>query len=165
MLSLTLVAVLAGIGAPQGVHLVDAPVLMTEAPVSVAQLQVDLDALKRLRPSLGGGVALVIVGGSGALLGGLFVALALSFGSVASSVLPILVLGVVGLAIGLPLAVIGTWLLINRVEERGRIDALSATLRVQLLEQRAREQRQPFSLPALPPQVLGPLPDLVLARF
>ncbi len=184
-----LVLTLSGqIGMPQGVHLLDAPVLVaqagpsllpqapvpSEADVSAAQLQIDLDGLKRLRPGLGAPITLIIIGGAVSLVSLLYLALSTTLGGFAGGLNPILIIGVVGLAIGLPLAVIGTWLLINRLEDRGRIDTEMARLKRQLQERRLRERApQQFMPPQTPgaplmplPQVrLGPEPSMLVAEF
>lgn len=182
MLSFALV-LLSQIGAPQGVHLLDdtpllaqvgpplTPAPASEAQVSAQQLQVDLDALKKQRPGLGAGIALVSSGGTTALLGGLYLGLSSALGSFAGAVNPLMVIGAIGLAIGLPLVIIGVWILYNRLEERQLIDAETKKLREELKRVQPRPpppQRQyapppPSNLP--PPQVLGPDARIELAQF
>ncbi len=168
------------IGTPRGVRLLaDAPLLAqapplvpsetvpSDAQVSAQQLEVDLAALKKARPSIGGGVALVASGGGVAALGGLYLALSATLGAPAV----IIYLGAGLLGVGLPLAVIGIWLLYNRIEERARIDAETKVLKEQLQQRRRIEQlqpRQPEVLPppdAPPPQVRGPDASMLIARF
>lgn len=185
MLALTFV-VLSQIGAPHGVRLLDdAPLFAqadappplvpstapaSEAQVSAQQLQVDLDALKKQRPGLGGGIALVSAGGTVALLGVLYLAVSgTAFFGVGLN--PFLIVGVVCLGVGLPLVAIGVWLLYNRVEERKRIDEETRSLKQQLQRLRPPPQQQwqprqyapPSDLP--PPQVRGPDSTLLMARF
>jgi hypothetical protein len=181
MVALTLL-VLCQIGSPQGVRLLDdAPVLLAQAPliplpptearVSSAQLQVDIEALRKMRPSVGGGIALVASGGTAALLGGLYLGIGSGLGSLGTAVSPFFVLGAIGLAVGAPLIMIGVWLLWNRIEERNRIDEEMKSLRLQL--QQARPPPRPSTphyppppseiLP--PPQVLGPENSIQLASF
>lgn len=179
--------VLCQIGAPQRVRLLeDAPVLLaqspslvmpvpaTEARVSAAQLQVDLEALRKMRPSVGGGIALVASGGTAALLGALYLGIGAGLGSLGSAVSPFFVLGAIGLSVGGPLIMIGVWLLYNRIEERNRIDAEMKSLRLQL--QQARPAARPSApyVPASPPpptelvpppQVRGPDSSMVIASF
>ncbi|MFT3709645.1 MAG: hypothetical protein QM817_18605 [Archangium sp.] len=88
-----------------------------EAPASAQQLQVDIAALKRMRPGIGGGIALVASGGGLAIAGGFYTAL-----GVAANTVPIWVMGIVALSIGAPLAVVGIWLLVNAVGDRERIN-------------------------------------------
>lgn len=175
--------VLCQIGAPQGVRLLDdtpllaqgssavLPVPATEARVSAAQLQVDLEALRKMRPSVGGGVALVASGGTAALLGGLYLGIGAGISSFAGMMNPFFVLGAIGLGLGAPLVLIGVWLLYNRIEERNRIDVEMKSLRLQL--QQARPPPRP-SAPASPPppseilpppQVRGPDSSMLLAAF
>src|SRR5262245_34148739 len=118
MLVFTLV-VLSQIGAPQGVRLLDdAPLLAqadativprpaTEAQVSSAQLQVDIEGLRKMRPSVGGGIALVASGGTAAVLGGLYMGIGAGLGFGFAGVLnPFFVLGAIGLGLGAPLILI-----------------------------------------------------------
>lgn len=185
-LSLVILSLTGQIGEPRGVRLLeDTPYLAqaplpplpplppstgpgTDAEVSAQQLQIDIDALRRQRPSLGGGIALLASGGGVALLGGFYLLLgatSFGFGGVSS----LLIIGVAGLVIGLPLAVIGVWLLVNRLEERKRIDDETARLRQEL--QRRGPQPRPHQyqpqpqLEIPPPQVRGPDSSLLLARF
>lgn len=182
-LTLLLLSVPAQIGAPRGVHLLDDAPLLAQAPplvpvepqasdaqVSARQLEVDLEALRKARPSIGGGIALVTTGGGLAALGGLYLALSAALGA------PMAIIYVGGglLAVGLPLAIIGVWLLYNRLEERGRIDAESKVLKEQLQQRRRLEQpqlqqpRQPYAPPppdAPAPQVRGPEASMLIARF
>jgi hypothetical protein len=177
MVAFTLV-LLCQIGAPQGVRLLEdapllaqAPSLVPEARVSAAQLQVDLEALRKMRPSVGGGIALVASGATSALLGGLYLGIGASVGTFAGALNPFIVLGAIGLGLGGPLVMIGVWLLYNRIEERNRIDAEMKSLRLQL--QQARPPPRPFAPPSRPPpseilpppQVLGPESSVQLAVF
>lgn len=172
MLALTLVMLsLPGqIGSPRGVHLLDDAPLLAQAPplvplepgasdaqVSVQQLQVDLDALKKARPSIGGGIALVTTGGGVAALGALYLALSASLGA------PIVIIyvGAALLAVGLPLAVIGIWLLYNRLEDRTRIDAETRVLKEQLRQRQRLEQPVPQLRPIFPPAEGGPPPQVL----
>lgn len=178
MLSFTLM-VLTQIGSPAGVHLLDdapllaqagPPMVPSDAQVSAQQLRVDIDALKKLRPGIGGGIALVSTGGGLALLGGLYAALsaAVPFGGAFG---PLLIIGIVGLAIGLPLAGIGVWLLFTRIADRQRIDEELTSLRqqLQLIEPRTPYQQprqyQPPSQDIPPPQVSTPDASILIARF
>lgn len=184
MLALTLVMLsLPGqIGAPRGVHLLDDAPLLAQAPpllpadpvasdaqVSAQQLQVDLDALKKARPGLGGGIALVSTGGGLAALGGLYLGLSAALGAP----LFIIYVGVGLLCVGLPLAVIGLWLLYNRIEDRTRIDAETKVLKEQLRAKQRLDQAVPQQRPVTPtfqttppPQVQrGPDASMLLLRF
>lgn len=182
MLAFTLV-VLCQIGAPQGVRLIeDAPLLAqapslvppmvpaTEAQVSAAQLQVDIEALRKMRPGVGGGIALIASGGTAALLGGLYLGIGAGLGGFAGAVNPFFVLGAIGLGLGAPLVLIGVWLLYNRIEERNRIDEEMKNLRLQL--QQARPPSRPSapaspppSMNVPPPQVMGPDNSMLIASF
>jgi hypothetical protein len=182
MLAFTLV-VLCQIGSPQGVRLLDdAPLLAqapsmvpmvpaTEAQVSSAQLQVDIEALRKMRPSVGGGIALVASGGTAALLGGLYLGIGAGLGGFAGAVNPFFVLGAIGLGLGAPLVLIGVWLLWNRIEERGRIDEEMKNLRLQLQQSRPPPRlNAPVSPPPPseilpPPQVLERGNSIQLASF
>ena len=190
MLALTLVLLSGQIGSPHGVRLLDdtpllyaqvAPPLIpvegspsTEAPISDAQvsaqqLQVDIDALKKTRPGLGGGIALISTGGTIAILGVLYLAISgLAF--FGAGVNPFLIVGAVGLGIGLPLVAIGVWLLYNRMEERKRTDEELGKLKKQLqLKQRERAPSNPSMPPPPsdfpPPQVSAPDASMLIARF
>lgn len=183
MLAFTLV-VLSQIGAPHGVRLLDdAPRLAqldappplvpsaapaSEAQVSAQQLQVDLDALKKQRPGLGGGIALVSAGGTVALLGVLYLAVS-SAAFFGGGLNPFVIVGAVCLGVGLPLVAIGVWLLYNRLEERKRIDDETKSLKNQLQRMRPTpyQPRQYAPPPAdvPPPQVRGPDSTLLMARF
>lgn len=180
MLTLTLLVVTMSGGMPSA-RLLDAPLVAEVAPplvpstvapsdaqVSAAQLQVDLEALKRERPSLGAPITLLAVGGSFGLLGAVYLITSAGFGPVLGAVSPLLVLGIIGVGAGVPMLVIGTWLLINRVGERSRIDAEMTRLKGQLQQRRQEErlappQQQQMDEP--PPQVQGPSPTLRLAQF
>ena len=183
-LALTLLTVTGGIGMPAGVHLVDAPVLIAQAPpplvplepelsdaqVSAAQLQVDIEAIRKQRPSLAAPIVLISVGGSLGILGGIYAGLSAAVGTFGGALNPLLIIGIVGLAIGLPMAVIGVWMIINRLETRNRIDAEVVKLRT-LLDQRRLQERQnqptppPGPMQLTPPQVQAPTPTMVLAEF
>lgn len=130
--------------------LAQAPIPDPDANVSWQQLQVDIDALRRTRPSIGGGIALTISGGSVALLGGyLMLTSALSFSTTAVPVLanPLFILGLVPLIAAAPLIVIGVWMLYNALEQRGRIDAEVKRLRELQQQRRARDLVAPRVAP------------------
>lgn len=144
MLALTLM-VLSQIGSPQGVHLLDdSPLLAQVAPplvpspvqsdaeVSVQQLQADIDGLKKLRVGLGAGVTLLAVGASGAAVGALYLGLNTVLSTAAGGLSAIVILGIIGICVGLPLLTIGVWILYNRLEERKRIDDETASLKKEL---------------------------------
>lgn len=178
-LTIALVSVTGSIGQPQGVRLLDdAPLLAQVAPplvpadqppsdatVSAQQLEVDLVALKKARPGLGGAITLLAVGGGVAIVGGIYAGLSAAIGSFTGGLNIILIVGVVGLAIGLPLAAIGAWMLYNRLEDRKRIDDQSKQLKLQLQQlQRPANPAWPQPPPS-PAQVQGPRPTLLLAAF
>lgn len=151
---------------PRGVHLLeptllaqaDAPLLAPEAPsapLTVAQLQADINALKRLRPGLGGAVSLVSVGLSSSLLGALYLGLGAALGTVTQTTV-FLVLGLAFLGVGAPLAILGGWMLYHRLADRTRIDAELRTLNSQL-----RQALQ--APPALGPPPAGPVPVVEVA--
>jgi len=187
MLALTLVllSVSGEIGSPRGVRLLDdAPVLLAEvapplvpsaapdsdAQVSAQQLQVDIEGLRKQRPGIGGGIALVTAGGSVALLGGLYLALSGVIGVTSGGVNIFVIIGAVGLSIGLPLVAIGVWLLYNRLEERKHIDEETAKLKEQLRSRQLAPQAPQIAPPPSnipPPQVLSPGPEatMLMARF
>lgn len=159
LLTVVLVSACAEIGSPHGARLLDEPSLFVQGPsspplipaepsdaqVSAQQLRVDIEALRKQRPGLGLGITLIATGGGVTLLGGLYLAAsAAAFGAVVDA---FLVLGVVGLGLGLPLMVIGVWLLHNRIEARQRIDR-----EMRLLKQQLR-------------QASGPESSLMLANF
>ena len=186
MLTVTLL-ILSQIGAPQGVRLLDdapwvaqaAPPLVpsaapaSDAQVSVAQLKADIETLKKARPGLGAGIALVSTGGTASLIGALYLVLS-TVGSFGGMLNPFVVLGALGLGVGLPLVVIGVWLLYNRIEERNRIDPELKVLKEQLRNAPSVPSNQPRSPkyspdPSMsdppPPQVRGPDSTLLLAAF
>ena len=136
------------------------PLEQSEAQVSAAQLQVDLDALKKQRPGLGGPITLVALGGGLALTGGLYVLLGATSGGAVSAFSSLMFVGIGALAVGVPMAVIGVWMLVNRLQDRAAIDAESARLRKQLEQQRTRERYAP-PLPSAAAVADG----LLLARF
>lgn len=130
----------------------DAPVAMPIEPeVSVAQLQVDLQALKRMRPSIGAGIGLLIGGTVAAAAGGLYLGLGVSLGAT-SGVVVLAYLGGGIMGIGIPLAVVGLWLLIVRGAEREPIDKEIIRLNIELQRQMRREQqrRREYAAPPMP---------------
>lgn len=135
----------------------DAPTLEAPPP-SVAQLQADLAALRRLRPSLVAPVTFLTVGISSAALGGLYLGLSALIGATGGGSLPLLVMGIGALGLGLPLTVLGAWMLHHRLGDRARIDAELRALQQQL--------QQPHPAPAWPPvSDGGPRAAAVLASF
>ena len=181
MLTLVLLSLTSQIGSPHGVRLLDdapllaqiAPPLLpvdgapaTEAPlsdaqVSAQQLQVDIDALKKSRPALGGGIALVSAGGTTALLGALYLAVSgIAGGAFAGGINLFVVIGAVGLGIGLPLVAIGVWLLYNRLEERKRSDDEIGRLKGQLQQKQLQQRQQGPGNPAAPPPMDVPSPQV-----
>ncbi|MBL8915682.1 MAG: hypothetical protein JNM17_33595 [Archangium sp.] len=110
----------------------DAPLASPQPFVSAQQLQVDIAALKRMRPGIGGGIALIAAGSGLAIAGGFYIAIGL-----AATVAPVWAIGVGALAVGLPLAVIGIWLLVNAIPERARIDDEIGKLRRELTQVQA----------------------------
>lgn len=135
----------------------DEPLLaQEEAPLprtSIQQLEVDLRALQRMRPSYGAPGAFIGIGGGLALAGGLFVfvgALTVTSAEV------LLWFGAAVAGVGVCLVALGVWLLVERIEERGRVDRTILELRRQLAEQ--RQQRVSDAPPAFTPSV-------TLARF
>lgn len=145
---------------------VDAPPLVpvepSDAQVSAAQLQVDLDALKRQRPGIGGPISLVAIGGSLAILGGVYTLVGASTsGFGVSAVASMIYVGIGLLAVGVPMAVLGVWLLVTRLGDRAAIDAEMKRLRQQLDVARERER----VAPTWTPPVSMVVPALELARF
>ena len=175
MLAFTLL-LLTQIGSPQGVRLLDdaplqvqvTPGLQSDAQVSAQQLQADIDGLKKMRQGLGAGVTLVAIGGSGAALGAINLALS-SVLSGGGGINIFVVLGVIGFGVGLPLLTIGVWILYNRLEERKRIDDETTSLKKELLRRRAQPANRPYIPPPQfdlqPPQTRGPDASLILAQF
>jgi hypothetical protein len=189
MLALTLVllSVSGDLGTPHGARLLtDAPLLAqaplpvvpqaepSDAQVSAQQLQVDIDAIKRLRPGLGGGVALVSTGGGFAVFGGFFMLMAGLSSSFTGMLVsnPLFVLAIGSFVIGAPLLVVGIWLLVTRIEQRQLIDTELGKLRQQL-QKKQQEQRGPGA-PVRPipypgyapvPQVFEIVEPVTLATF
>ncbi len=133
--------------------------LLDDAPLertSVPQLQADLAALKRIRVSLAGPVVMISVGLGFSLFGGMLIALDTVLIGGFSAMSPILVMGIVGVAVGTPLLVLGAWLLWQRLDERSRIEATSRELRLQLNEQQRGGLRGEAPLR---------VPSVTLARF
>jgi hypothetical protein len=168
MLALTIVllSVSGDLGSAHSARLLDdAPVLLAQAPmppavvvpanpemsdaqVSAQQLQVDIDALRRQRPGLGGGIALVATGGGVALLGGYFMlmaALTSSFG-VMLTANPLFILAIGSFVIGAPLMVIGIWLLVTKVEQRNLIDAEITKLRQEMNRKQQQQRAAPWGV-------------------
>ena len=144
----------------------DAPMATLEPEVSSAQLKLDLLTLKRMRPSIGAGVGLLIGGTVAAAAGGLYLGVGLGLSaSTGVVVLAYLGGGIVGL--GLPLALVGVWLLITRTAEREPIDNEIVKLNVQLQQQLRREQqrRRDFGAPPPTPSAGNPGEGLQLAAF
>lgn len=136
-LTLVLLSTAAQIGSPQSVRLVDDAPLRSETMVpmlselvSSPQLQADLAALRRMRPGLGLPITLIIVGGATALACGLLELMLAGLGSIGggTGLTPVAV-AAVGASISLPLGTLGSWLLYNRLEERGRLDQETRALR------------------------------------
>lgn len=154
-LTLVLLSTSAQIGSPQHVRLVDdapllaqvtlSPVPMVSAPdepVPSAQLQADLAALRKMRPSLGLPVTLIIVGGASALVCGfleLMIAGLRGFGGNAGT--SPLIVAAVGASISLPIGTLGSWLLYDRLAERGRLDKEARALRLELGQQTGASMR------------------------
>jgi len=181
MLALTIVllSVSGDLGSARSARLLDdAPVLLAQAPpavvtpanpvmtdaqVSSQQLQVDIDALRRQRPGLGGGIALVATGGGIALLGGYFMlmaALTSSFG-VMLTANPLFILAIGSFVIGAPLMVIGIWLLVTKVEQRNLIDAEIVKLRQEMNRRQQPQRTAPWGV-----RPVEEKPEmLVLGRF
>lgn len=173
-LALTLSLCSGQLGAvPRSAHLLEDSVL-AQAPaainlepgVSSAQLEVDLKALKRLRPSIGGGIALLVSGLSASAAGGLYMALGLGLSSV-SGLGVIAIMGGAVLAIGLAASMLGLWLIITRGAERELVDNEMARLKAQLEMQRGapQEKRGPAVPPPPPFPQASVLPALEVARF
>jgi len=135
----------------------DAPMAIPEPEVSSAQLQLDLQALKRMRPSIGGGIGLLIGGTVAAAAGGLYLGIGLGL-SASSGIVVLAYLGGGIVALGLPLAVVGVWLLITRTAEREPIDKEIIKLNVQLQQQLRREaqRRRAFAVPPPSPPAENP---------
>jgi hypothetical protein len=162
------------IGMPAGVHLLaEAPPpllpaepLLSDAQASASQLQIDIEALRKGRPGLGGAITLISVGGTFAILGAIYAATSAGLGTVLGGINSLLIIGIVGLAIGVPMIVIGVWMIVNRIAERSRTDEEIKRLRV-LLDERRKQERE-FAPPpgqGFAPQVMAPRPSLVLALF
>ncbi len=137
-MTMSLMLVLAGLSGdvslkdhlPSGVWLLDDGALAQSPPPlpqrsvedppvqvrSLSQLKADYAALEDSKPGLAGGIVLLAIGGTIAV-NGLF---ALLFGSLSST---FLIVGLVFAGIGLPLALVGVWLLVTRIAERRAIDA------------------------------------------
>ena len=180
MLALALTLCLGQLGAaPRAAHLLDevaaqvpldAPLVQAEpVRVSAAQLQVDIAALKRMRPSVGGGIGLMVAGLSVAAAGGLYLGLGASLSGLGGSGLEIFAyLGGGLMAIGLPLAMAGIWLLVTRGAERELIDDEMERMKKQLAAQQRLEQQ--FRAPVGPPPpfpsgALQRVPTVEVARF
>ncbi len=158
---------------PRGVHLVEATLLAQAEPppllgadlappVSLKQLQADYDALRRSRPSFGGPITMLGLGGGGSLLGVTYLVVSTSMGLFSGTTV-FLVLGIAFLAVGLPLGIIGAWLLYHRIADRVRLEQEMKALQAQMQELRQTPAQE---LPPPPPlQVEGPAPRLLLARF
>lgn len=127
--------------------------LVDDAPLertSVPQLQADLAALKRMRVSLGGPVAMFSIGLGLSLFGGMFIVLDTVLIGGFSILSPILVMGFIGAGLGVPLVVLGAWMLWQRIDDRARIEALSQELRRQINEQqRGYRSEVPLRVPSV----------------
>ncbi|MGV3622657.1 MAG: hypothetical protein ACO1OB_17695 [Archangium sp.] len=106
-----------------------------EAPLprtSIPQLEVDIRALERMKASFGlVGLCFGLGGGVG-LAGGLFLFVA----AISSAPEAILIAGATMAGIGVGLIAIGVWVLIERINERTRINDTVRELKQQLAEQR-----------------------------
>lgn len=140
MLALTtLLLTLSGdVNVQHGARLLDEPPAFAQLDeqnlprTSIPQLEVDIRALERMKPSLGIVGALFGVGGGVALAGGLF----LFVGAITSSTEVLLIIGATGLGVGVAMVAVGIWLLVERINERGRINETIRELKQQLVEQR-----------------------------
>lgn len=122
---------------------------------SIPQLEVDIRALERMRPSLGIVGAMFGIGGGFALGGGMLVFISAITGALVS-LEPLLIAGATGLGIGVAMIAIGIWLLVERLGERARINDTVRELKQQLAEQR----RSGYSL-----QLPVTVPMATLASF
>jgi hypothetical protein len=179
-LSLILLTVTGDVGVPRAARLLDAPTVLaqgspplvpsatvSDGQVSAAQLQVDIDGLKRQRPGLGGAITLIAVGGSLSLVGALYLVMGASSGGFVSALGSLMFVGLASVGIGVPMTILGVWMTVNRLAERAAIDDELKRLKLQLDEARLRgppAYRPPTSGGA--PQVeLGRDDGLLLARF
>ena len=123
-------------GAGSRVHLVTAADAPTRELVSTEQLEADLAAVVRLRRSIGMPVALVIVGSVSTAVGGMMIGLStIGFAALAIEN-PLVIIGLVFVALGLPFVSVGVWMLAERLEVRKRAGQVSEELRRELYERR-----------------------------
>jgi hypothetical protein len=125
---------------------------------SAPQLQADLDALERSRPSLAPGITLLVVGGLGEVAG------------VGVGFLSLLALWGTGLAVALltllvasPVLALGVVLLVRAIVTRRHVDHNEASLKQRLRELEAPSAPTPSEVS--PPQVRGPDTSVLLAVF
>lgn len=123
-------------GAGSQVRLVTAPDAPTRQLVSTEQLEADLAAVVRLRKGVGMPVALVIIGSVSTAVGGLMIGLStIGFAALAIEN-PLVVIGLVFVALGLPFVTVGVWMLSERLEVRKRAGQVAEELRRELYERR-----------------------------
>ncbi len=123
-----------------------------------AQLLAEIAVLRRERPGLGGAVTLLSIGGGLGIAGIFYFALSgLAGGFTFSN--PLMVIGLVGMCIGLPMALIGTWLLIGRLNERQRIGVEIRRVENELKALRSR------GLTSMGPAEPAGIGEVVIARF
>ena len=144
VLTAVLLTISGDVQAGRSARLLDDAPLVAQAdlplpPTSMAQLQTDLSALTRMRPSMGGPVTLVVFGIIGALNGGLLLGMSALIDGAIILTSPIALVGMVTALVGIPMLVLGAWLTWDRIDERVRIEKTRHELQRQLREL----QRQP----------------------
>lgn len=128
------------LSAPPGPALA-APAVPTD--VSTARLNYELNVLRRARPGLGGAVTLMSVGAGALLSGGVYLLLSVAVGTTLSLLNPIAVVGIGLMVLGMPLTMIGVWMVVGRVQDRQALDPEIRRLEAEL---RARRDQQRFDL-------------------
>lgn len=128
------------------------------AQTPAAQLLYEIAALRRERPGIGGAVTLLGIGGGLGIAGAFYFLISGLVGGFTFSN-PLMVIGLVGMCIGLPMALIGTWLLIGKLNERHRIGEEIHRLETELKQVRAR------GLTTQGPPEFVPMGMATLARF
>jgi hypothetical protein len=138
-----------------------APSTPVHNAATVQAIRTEIASLRESMPSIGGGLAMAIIGGAGIVGGVLFGFFGL-FLAVLNAGTTVLIASLVAIGLGIPVLVVGIVLLVQAGRQRGAIGG-----DIKALERQLQEIESPGSIPPPPgpPQVVGPVPGLLLAAF